>query len=428
MKHFARVSAGSRSRWLRWLSVPVATLFCLSLFASAQNFSVLHTFTGGIDGGAPGAGLVLGSAGKFYGTTTSYGCEECAGTVFSLKSSGSGWTLTTLYAFPAGEPSRGESPMQLTIAPNGSLYGPAAGGSCDPPICGVIFRLQPPSSICRAVTCPWFEDTLYEFDVRNGDPSAVIFDESGNLYAATRGSVGGACQGGNSCGSVFEISPSQGYQTLYSFTGGSDGSSPNGVLLDRAGNFYGTTYSGGINNCYNGQSCGTIFELSPSEGGWTLHTLYLFTGQDDGGQPAAALAIDSAGHFYGTTTYGGANGGGTVFELTPSNGSWTLSTLHSFAEQYAEPVSPLAVDSADNLYGTTANGGSHGQGNVFMMTESGNNWVYSSLHDFTGGADGAYPDGPVIVTDGNIYGTAAGGGLLTCEAGYGCGVIFEITP
>jgi len=133
----------------------------------------------------------------------------------------------------------------------------------------------------------------------------------------------------------------------------------------------------------------------------------------------AGVILDHAGNLYGSTCNGSQ--GSVIFELSPSNGSWTYDTLYSFGSDPC-PAADLVVDAAGSLYGTTAYGGPHGYGNVFKLTPSGGSWIYTDLHDFTGGGDGGYPYSSVLIgADGNLYGTASVGGS-------GNGVVWEITP
>jgi uncharacterized repeat protein (TIGR03803 family) len=221
------------------------------------------------------------------------------------------------------------------------------------------------------------------------------------------------------------------YKILHKFTGGSDGDLPNNTLvLDAAGNLYGTTVYGGVS------AQGNVFELTRnSDGSWTLGVLYSFTGGSDGSQPLSELIFDAADSLYGTTRYGGDYGYGTVFELTPnSDGSWTESVLHSFTgSDGSTPYEAPTFDGAGNLYGKTWAGGTQNLGVVYELTpNSDGSWTESVLHSFTAGKDGAYPDrGPVIFdASGNLYGVTGGGGTGTCSGawGTGCGVIFELTP
>jgi uncharacterized repeat protein (TIGR03803 family) len=254
-----------------------------------------------------------------------------------------------------------------------------------------------------------------------------VFDRAGNLYGTTLYSEG--------WGIVYELKPSNGgwaESVVYGFTGHEDGATPmSGPILDRAGNLYGTTSMGGNFVCDGGHGCGTVYELTPSGPGWTEHTLYTFHNGSDGSTPLGGLILDSSGNLYGTTSTGGSNGGGTVFELTSSNGSWTFHLLYSFTGVVDDvgPTGSLAMDSGGKLYGSTLSEGAYGDGTAFKLTPAGGGWTYTDLHDFAGGSgDGLGPYGsPTLDMNGNIYGTAAGGGTGT-SCSYGCGVVWEIMP
>ena len=196
-----------------------------------------------------------------------------------------------------------------------------------------------------------------------------------------------------------------------------DGANPsNGLILDSTGNLYSTTALGGSG------AHGTVFELMSSGSGWTENILYNFTGGNDGSDLFAGLIFDGSGNLYGATSGAGTGGGGTVFELTPSTGSWTLNTFYSFTGgSRCGPLGSLFIQ-AGSLYGITNCGGANHLGSVFKLTPSGGGWTYTSLHDFTGGTDGKIPFGNVVFdADGNIYGTASAGGS------HGVGVVWEIT-
>ena len=226
---------------------------------------------------------------------------------------------------------------------------------------------------------------------------------------------------------MFRRGPGEGPR-LYSFKGGDDGATQYGTLIrDQADNLYGTAFAGGISNpnCA-GSQCGTVFELTPKKSDitgtwiWIEHTLYGFGGLTDGGNPVGGVILGPQGYLYGSASWGGSGGGGTVFELTPQpGGSWTLNTLYSFTgARGCGPYGTLVMDEARNLYGTTYCDGASGLGNVFKLTASG---MYTSLHDFSGG-DGAHPYSNVTIdANGNLYGTTTAGG-----AGYG--VVWKITP
>ena len=293
------------------------------------------------------------------------------------------------------------------------------------------------------------ETVLYSFTGTNGDgaqPTAgLIMDSAGNLYGTTQFGGVTSCFSDRippGCGTVFKLDPSGNETVLHSFTGtNGDGANPAAsLIMDSAGNLYGTTQLGGITsgNCPNSGTnttapppvgCGTVFKLDPSEHETVLYSFTLTNG--DGAQPVAGLIMDSAGNLYGTTPYGGVTsssclvfvtgppippGCGTVFKLDPS-GHETL--LHSFTGTNgdgAQPVAGLIMDSAGNLYGTVA----ASAGTVFRLEPSGHETV---LHSFTGSPDGEDPVAGVIMDSaGNLYGTTYGGGSA------GDGTVFRLEP
>lgn len=266
------------------------------------------------------------------------------------------------------------------------------------------------------------ETVLWNFNPSNGDagnPFAnnLIFDGV-NYYGVTwEGGQTSGCF--NGCGTVFELSPGTSGWTetlLYAFNpvNGSDGSNPlGGLIRDQQGNLYGATYfGGGSTNCQNG--CGTVFELSPLSNGWTETVLYRFNGGSDGGYPYSTLAMDGNGNLYGTS-YGapGSGGSGTIFRLSPRNGSWTKTTLHSFTgtPDGGHPEGPVVFDRKGALYGTTAEGGTYGFGTVFELKHHGTGWALKILHSFDS-THGATPAWVQIVVDPahNLYGTTENGG------------------
>ena len=261
-------------------------------------------------------------------------------------------------------------------------------------------------------------------------PSAGLTrDAAGNLYGTTR--YGGP----EDKGTVFELMPRAGggwtEQTLYSFGGGTDGAGPvAGLILDRAGNLYGTTSGGGDLACGAPYGCGTVFRLMPQAGGrWTEQVLHSFGGGTDGEEPAAGLIFDPAGNLYGTTSYGGTYDYGVVFEIT-AGGGWREQVLHTFGSG-GDGIVPyygsLVIDAAGNLYGTTLYGGAYGSGGtVFELMPGGTERV---LHSFGNGTDGAGPyAGLIMDASGNLYGTTGDGGDLNCHYGVGCGTVFELVP
>ncbi len=401
------------------LALLFATTFAAVPALQAQTFSVIHAFSGTGDGGEPYSGLSMDRAGNFYGTTNIGGAG--AGTVFRLKREGSGWVLATLYTFPndgTGHPTAGVVP-----GPDGSLYGMTqyGGTGCGPNGCGTVYRLRPPVSVCKAISCPWTKTIIHSFQGYPNDGGypefgSLTIDKDGNLYGATAG------EGANQVGTVFKMTPSSGGWTesvLWNFTGGADGALPYSTLtIDGAGNLYGATFAGG-------DAGGSVYELSPSGSGWTEKTLYNFAGGSDGYQLVGGVAIDQQGNIYGGTEKGGAPGDGTAFVLMPSGGGWIHSILQNFSG-YDGPFSSPVVDAAGNVYFTSAFStldGSIQAGGVYKLTRSGGGWTTSAVHTFSGGDDGNIPAGSVIFdANGNLYGTTVAGGS------YGQGVIFEITP
>ncbi len=395
--------------------------------AQAQTYTVIHNFAGGQDGATPMAGLTADGAGNLYGTAADGGnsggnCNASGcGTVFRLSNRNSGWVLTPLYSFVGGED--GANPeANVVIGSDGSLFGSTylGGGTCDGDGCGTIFNLRPPASACKAALCPWNESVIHQFSGLDGigPVGAVVFDQAGNLYGAT--SSGGF----NNGGTVFELLPLGGgwmNRVLYN----PYGYPTSGVIFDSAGNLYGTAFIGG-----NGQ--GSVYQLTPSGSGWLGNDIYDFSNGGDGGFPRAGLIFDQSGNLYGATSTRGSGGGGTVFQMTESAGKWTLNTLHSFAGPgngrfVVGPVGNLVMGNAGGLYGTALADGANGYGSVFKLAPSNGGWIYTSLHDFTGGTDGGYPYSNLVFDGkGNLYGTASVGGAGPCSGG--CGVIFQITP
>lgn len=423
-------------------AVLVLSLVALSIApAGAQNLSVLHYFSDEYDGAEPLAGLTFDAQGNLYGTTygevtAGGGLCPSEGTVFELSDHGSGWTLTSIAGFigTCFDQQNGANPAgRVLFGPDSTLFGTTqrggnpgcAGESGGPALnyggCGTVFSLH----VCRSPQCSWTLAYLFVF----GENGAVGRDPSGDLLLDQAGDIFG------SAGVVYELMPSNGGWTesvLNQFAGGSGGSNPNGGLIaDATGNLYGTTSEGGSMGCYMGGGCGVVFKLTPSNGSWTETVLYTFTGGSDGGSPYSGLVFDQSGNLYGTTSRYGAGGGGTVFELSPSSGGgWDFSVLYSFmGSGSCGPAASLASDASGNLYGTTVCGGANSKGNVFKLTRSGSGWTYNSLHDFTGGTDGALPYSNVIFDSvGSLYGTASAGGFVPRCEGFGCGVVWKITP
>ena len=394
----------------------------LTQSAQAQTYTVLHSFTHGQDGGNPWGGLTIDAAGNLYGTATEGGlsnnCQGGCGTVFKLSQRNSSWTLSLLYSFSNSDGAYPEG--RLISGRDGKLYGTTGKGGmgCQSTGCGVVFTLQAPPTFCHSIQCYWSENVIYEFAGGNDGSRPTgdtVFDQTGNFYGTTFNS------GANGVGTVYELSPSGGgwsESVIHTFSG-SDGANPYGGLThDAAGNLYGTTKLGGTNNQYGG----VVFQLVSGQSGWSENVLHAFNGID-GDEPLGGLVLDSGGDVFGTTNHGGqgSGGGGKVFELSSSGGGYDFALLYGFSG-VAGPWGDLVMDSAGNLYGTTVQDGAYHFGSVFKLTFSGGNWVYTTLHDFTG-EDGANPHGALVLdASGNLYGTTAGGGQGNS------GVAWEITP
>jgi uncharacterized repeat protein (TIGR03803 family) len=307
-----------------------------------------------------------------------------------------------LYSF-AGNPD-GAVPYASLVRHNGIFYGTTVSGGTFGD--GTVFK----------VTITGKETVLHSFS-GGADGSfpygSLVFDKLGNLYGTTSGG------GTFNSGTVFEITSSGTEAVLYAFTGGADGSTPYaGLVFDKLGNLYGTTFVGGTFNS------GTVFKLSPSR---VETVLYSFTGGADGNGPIAGLVLDPSGNLYGTTPAGGmsclggsGSGCGVVFEVT----SGSEKVLHSFTGDVVDGLLPsygsLARAGA-RLYGTTWQGGQNDRGTVYEVNTSGGETV---LFSFLVGVTGYTPNGTLIFDKyGNLYGTTVNSGTPG-----GCGAIFEISP
>jgi uncharacterized repeat protein (TIGR03803 family) len=407
-----------------WMMVAASVLAALMIVAAteaqAQSFQVLHNFTDGRDGSNPLDGLTIDHNGNLYGTASAggnqvSGCINFLGTagcgaVFELARSGSGWILRPLYDFQSS--SNGYPAHGVVFGPDGALYGLTNGGSC----CGGVFRLAPPGTICRSFTCNWQETVLHQFTGQpdgSGPTSRVLFDSAGNMYGATYS--GGAYN----LGAAYELSPGNGGWTesvIYSFSQNNQSlgvSYPTGdIAIDQADNLYGAAYCNDTLGCFYG----AVFQLQPSQSGWSLNALYQFNGLN--GYAPIGVFRDPSGNLYGVTTGAAGNDSGTIYEVSPSNGGWTYSLVYDFGfEDYA---SGLVTDSAGNLYGV--NSSLFNDGYVFKLTPSGSSWTFTTLHTFSG-PDGETPNGQLVLdSSGNLYGTTESGGT------HGYGVIWEITP
>jgi uncharacterized repeat protein (TIGR03803 family) len=401
----------------------ILAIFAVTLFLTGTSPGqeiILHNFSAnGTDGYNPYAGLIFDAAGNLYGTTKNGG-DYGMGTVFELTPSGGGsWSEKILYSFNDNGSDGFDPYAGLIFDKAGNLYGTTyLGGAYGN---GTVFELTPTGG------GNWTEKVLHNFSANGTDGyypyAGLIFGADGGLYGTT--TQGGA----TSVGTVFELTSTVGgdwtEKVLYNFSAnGSDGFDPQaGLIFDSTGKLYGTTFQGGA------YDDGIAFELTPSAGGtWTENVLHSFNDNgSDGFEPNGGLISDIKGNFYGTTTYGGPNNYGTVFKLTPmAGGGWSEKVLYSFPENPSDgsgPQAGLIFDAAGNLYGTTYYGGAQGKGTVFELTSTGgDNWSERVLHSFDdNGSDGFEPySGLIFDAVGNLFGS-------TYEGGTGnYGAVFEI--
>ena len=382
--------------------IVVASLVGSAFAASTPK--VIYSFMGGSDGEYTDTELVVDGAGNLYGTSVQGGTFG-GGTVFELSPSASGWTHTVLYNFTGGADG-GEPYKGVTLDAHGDLYGTAVtggGGSCEGG-CGVVYQLTNSGGI-------WTQSVIHAFKGSDGSGpgSPVTVDAQGNLYGTTP--TGGA----TGFGVIYEMKPGDGswsFKVIHTFTGGIDGlgGSASRMLLDAAGNLYGVNTVGGATGF------GNVYKLSRSAGSWNLTTIYSFQDQPDGASPYGGVIFDKDGNLYGTTYYAGVNDVGTVYKLTRSNGSWTESVLYSFkgGSDGDSPISTLVTDAKGNLYGTTSDGGAAkcGCGTIFKLTRGvGGNWTESVMYRFPGAPKAGFAyNGIVSDGKGNFYGATVHGG------------------
>jgi uncharacterized repeat protein (TIGR03803 family) len=309
-------------------------------FESQGQLQIIYSFTEQQGGGN---GVAIDKTGNLYGTTG--GGDNGSGFAYKLTHF-AGWLLDPLFSFFGGY--NGGPPFSAIVGPNGSLYGGAQGGiqNCGTngnQYCGLVFNLTPQPTACLTTLCSWTENVPYRFS-----------SESDGSYAGF---------------------------------GGIDVSA-----FDQEGNLYGTTYTGGT------YDAGTVFELTPSGGGWTKTTLYSFTGGNDGSNPTQVL-VGNDGNLYGVANNGGMHNIGAVFQLTPSGGQWTESVLHAFGAGEGASPAYLAQDSAGNLYGIVS-----GFADIFTLQKASSGWAFSEYFvDHRGGNDTL--QNLTIDAAGNLYGT-----------------------
>jgi uncharacterized repeat protein (TIGR03803 family) len=380
------------------MNLAVLASAMLLIFAAAQSqaqtYTVLHDFTGGADGEDPTAGLSMDRAGNLYGTTSAGGHGN-VGTVYRLQHKNSGWVFSTLYEFSITDGA--EPQARVIVGPDGNLYGTTTSGGAAGK--GTVFRLQPPPTFCRAISCPWRETVLHSFaggsDGANPTYGDLAFDQAGNIYGTT------PYGGSSNCGVVYELFASGGGWTesiLYTSACEYGGEPYAGVTFDNAGNLYGTISGAGVSN-------GAVYKLTHTGSGWVESTIYAFPFP---GGAYGGLTFDAAGNLYGISFFNP-----TVYELSPSNGGWSYRELYAIGGYGA--VAQPTMDSAGNIYGT----GVFSTPQVFRLTPSDGMWTLTGFDN----TPGAEPFSNVLLdASGNLYVTASAFGA------HERGLVFEITP
>lgn len=391
--------------------------------ASAQTYTVMYNFgNASCDPLFPShvGAIAQGRDGSLYSSTSGGGCNN-NGTAFKISPTGS---LTVLHSFNPGTGDGSTPASGLTLGTDGAFWGTTEiYGNFS---AGNIFTITPSGkftvlyNFCAQTNC-----------TDGGDPiQPPVQGMDGNFYGMTavKGDVFLCTSGYSGCGVIYRITPAGKYSVIHTFDQANGANPYDQLLLGTDGNFYGTTFYGGtINGKYNGN--GVIFRVTP-QGAYT--PLYVFCAQNnclDGGQPIAGLVQGTDGNFYGTTTVGGTHlfsnfFGGTIFKMTPS-GQFTI--LYNFCAQSncsdgGQASGGLIQGTDGNFYGTTQVGGANGNGTIFQITPEGQ---YTVLHnfDFT---DGNAPQSPLTQgTNGILYGQAYDGGTGPC-INTRCGVFFSL--
>jgi len=408
----------SRSRRSSFIILSIQSAMAVMLVSlalgnnsEAQTVTVLHTFTVNQgDGYNPISPVIAAPDGTLYGTTYSGGDLSCTfgaggcGTVFQETLSGGKWTYSTIHEFE-GTNGVGDGCCQgSTLARDkaGRLYGVTTGGSL-----GKIFRMTP-----GAAGKPWHFEILYTFqNMSDGEfpLTPLAIDGSGAVYGITPSGNLSSCP--NGCGAVFQIVPpaTKGgawtENALYQFTGASDGSAPNTMIMDHSGVIYGTTNFSGVVNGSCPSGCGVVFRLAPSgTGSWTYSVIYTFEGAPDG-NPYGSLFEAPSGALYGLAFN---NSRQEIFKLTPpagGSGSWT----RTVAYVPRGGISYLTEGGKGVLYGVEVGDFDINAGSLFQLTpQTSGGYARKVLANFNNGPD-RNPNAVTVGPSGVLYGTLSGG-------------------
>jgi uncharacterized repeat protein (TIGR03803 family) len=386
-------------------------------FTTVYSFTIpgnIDSFGTNVDGETPVASLIQGTDGAFYGTAELGG--NAYGTVFKVNGDGSGFTALYAFSDTGGD---GITPTSALVQGNdGTLYGSTTeGGSAGNTGAGTVFKLNPDGSgytIVLNLPCGPF---TYGTGVNSVN---VILGNDGVLYGTTEFNGGIYEDVYYDGGEVFKVNTDgSGFMILHTFaTPYGDGAQPVAALVQASdGMLYGTTEQGTA-----GYNYGTVFKLNTDGSGYQV--IYTFSPASDGGLPSASLIQGSDGMLYGTTTQYGTNGYGTAFKLDTNGNNFTV--IHTFGAgtDGEEPQAALVQGKDGFLYGTTYYGGTNQQGMIFKVSTDGS--VYADLFDFSAYApdtSGSSPDAPLVQgNDGALYGTASNSG----GDGYGAGTVFKL--
>ena len=448
------------------LFVSAVMTFAVSL-AQAQTLTTLHFFDG-TDGfpNLSGTSLIQGTNGDLYGTASAGGSHN-GGTVFRITTGGKFKTLYNFCSDISSVPTSGQTTCTdgstpvagLVLASNGYFYGTTEWGGAYGQ--GTVFKITPAGALSILYSFCAVSSTgpgsLPCLDGRNPE-NALIQAADGNLYGTTNGGGLGSFTSSNSTGgTVFRITLAGTLTTLYNFCSQpncTDGTAPAGIVEGGDGNFYGTTAYGGLASSYVNTPPGTVYKITPSGERTTLYNFCSTGGSNGAGFCAAgdnpheigSLFSDGQGDFYGSTTFGGSNSAGVVFEITGA-GDFTVLVSDTGCVTFCSPgvsaiagafPSTLIQGSDGNLYGTTNEEGTlnYSGGSIFEITSAGASTLYSFVCELAASCDiaGAYPSGflpsygaLLQATDGNFYGLATNGGTYNSACAEGCGTVFKFS-
>ena len=372
--------------------------------------------------------IAVSAAGNAFATMPSAAARVLAVTILFGCASASAQTFATLYNFGSVSGDGADPQAGVVLSKSGNLYGTTSVGGIAGAN-GILFQLSPPV----VAGDPWTETILHRF---RGTPDGkipeclVLVTPRDYIFGTTWG--GGA----NDLGTAFESFPPTApgahwrERPIYSFGKPGDGANPNAGLLADKGKLYGVTFGGGADGK------GTVFQLTPPSdprGAWSETVLHSFAASGDAAFPSGDLVIDKKGNLYGVTTLGGVNNLGAVYELSPPAAKgdvWTEAVIFSFSGTDGTlPSGRLLIDASGRLYGTTDGGGSFQEGTVFQLTPpdiSNNPWTEAVLWSFSGGRDGGNPQAGVVMNNGGLYGTTSTGG--SGRPFVSGGVVFVLHP